>query len=106
MSLQEKLIDCFDCGVTFTFSVEDQQGYQTKGYNNAPKRCPACREARKTRQMKSDSLKNQQTSFQSERRLFPAVCSQCGKSTQVPFEPQTGRPVYCRECFQAIKPGR
>ncbi len=28
-------------------------------------------------------------------------CSQCGKETTVPFKPPQGRPVYCRECFQA-----
>jgi CxxC-x17-CxxC domain-containing protein len=28
-----------------------------------------------------------------------AVCSQCGRTTTVPFRPTQGRPVYCRECF-------
>ena len=27
MSLQEKSITCFDCGVTFTFSVEEQEAF-------------------------------------------------------------------------------
>jgi CxxC-x17-CxxC domain-containing protein len=26
-------------------------------------------------------------------------CSDCGKTTQVPFEPQAGKPVYCSQCF-------
>jgi len=34
------------------------------------------------------------------RSLFAAVCSECGKETQVPFRPTAGKPVYCRECFQ------
>ncbi len=34
---------------------------------------------------------------------FPAVCAQCGKDTVVPFEPRSGRPVYCRDCFAANK---
>ncbi len=34
------------------------------------------------------------------RQMYPAVCSQCGKETEVPFQPTAGKPVYCRECFQ------
>jgi CxxC-x17-CxxC domain-containing protein len=36
---------------------------------------------------------------------FKAVCSACGKETFVPFEPEPGRPVYCRECIAKIKSG-
>jgi CxxC-x17-CxxC domain-containing protein len=103
MSLQEKSIDCFDCGVTFTFTVEEQQSYQAKGYSNAPKRCPSCRQARKARQMNESNLKNRQSGFQSERPLFSATCAQCGKSTQVPFEPKGDRPVFCRDCYITAK---
>ena len=35
------------------------------------------------------------------RQMYPAVCSSCGKETEVPFEPRTDKPVYCRECFQS-----
>ena len=27
--------------------------------------------------------------------------AECGKETQVPFEPKGDRPVYCRDCFNA-----
>ncbi len=36
---------------------------------------------------------------------FKAVCSSCGKETMVPFEPEEGRPVYCKECIAKIKSG-
>ncbi len=36
---------------------------------------------------------------------YEAVCSSCGKTTTVPFEPQAGRPVYCRDCLAKIKAG-
>lgn len=36
---------------------------------------------------------------------YQTVCSSCGKSTIVPFEPQPGRPVYCKECLAKIKAG-
>jgi CspA family cold shock protein len=37
--------------------------------------------------------------------MYPAVCSNCGKETQVPFQPTSGRPVLCRDCFQGSRPG-
>ncbi|MEJ7837492.1 MAG: zinc-ribbon domain containing protein [Thermomicrobiales bacterium] len=37
------------------------------------------------------------------RQLFSATCSECGQTTEVPFNPTPGKPVYCRDCFQARK---
>lgn len=34
------------------------------------------------------------------RQLYDAVCHECQRETQVPFEPRGDRPVYCRECFK------
>ncbi|MGA9387920.1 MAG: CxxC-x17-CxxC domain-containing protein [Candidatus Bathyarchaeia archaeon] len=31
--------------------------------------------------------------------MHEAKCSDCGKTTQVPFAPQAGKPVYCSQCF-------
>jgi len=31
--------------------------------------------------------------------LFPATCSECGKSCEVPFRPSSDKPVYCSTCF-------
>ncbi|MBI2577971.1 MAG: hypothetical protein HYV77_04020 [Candidatus Wildermuthbacteria bacterium] len=31
--------------------------------------------------------------------MYPATCTQCGKATQVPFQPRPERPVYCSDCF-------
>ena len=36
---------------------------------------------------------------------FKATCSSCGKETMVPFEPEAGRPVYCKDCIAKIKSG-
>ena len=36
---------------------------------------------------------------------FKAECSNCKKSIYVPFEPEPGRPVYCKECLFKIKNG-
>jgi CxxC-x17-CxxC domain-containing protein len=36
---------------------------------------------------------------------FPAVCSLCKKETTVPFKPEPGRPVYCKDCVAKMKSG-
>ncbi len=30
-------------------------------------------------------------------------CSECGKTTTVPFKPQEGKPVFCRDCYTKKK---
>ena len=99
MSFQDKSIQCSDCGTTFTFSVEDQEFFQSKGYTNEPKRCPECRQARKSRQ-------NGNSNYGAPRQMFPVTCAECGKSTEVPFEPRGDRPVYCSDCYRKIRPSR
>jgi CxxC-x17-CxxC domain-containing protein len=34
------------------------------------------------------------------------VCADCGKETEVPFEPSQGRPVYCRDCYRKVSASR
>jgi CxxC-x17-CxxC domain-containing protein len=35
----------------------------------------------------------------SQKRMFEVKCTECHKSTTVPFEPTKGKPVYCKACF-------
>jgi len=98
VSFQDKSIQCTDCGTTFTFSAEEQEFFASKGYTNDPKRCPSCREARKSERYGDSSFGSR-----SRRQMFPAVCAQCGKATEVPFEPREGRPVYCSDCYRKVK---
>ena len=97
MSFEDKTIQCVDCGTEFVFSVEDQEFFQSKGYTNEPKRCASCRQARKSQRYGS--------SF-GPRQMYPATCAECGVETEVPFEPQGDRPVYCSDCFRKIRPSR
>jgi len=98
MSFQDKSIQCSDCGTTFTFSAEDQEFFRSKGYTNEPKRCPSCRQARKLNRQGSSSY-----SYVQRRQLFSVVCAECGKDTQVPFEPRGDKPVYCSDCYGKIR---
>lgn len=101
MSFQDKTIRCSDCGTDFTFSAEEQELFQTRGYTNEPKRCPSCRQARK-----SERYGNSSYGQGTRRQMHQAKCAECGKDTEVPFEPRTGRPVYCSDCYRKIKTNR
>ena len=97
MAFQDKTLQCADCGSAFTFSGSEQEFFQSKGYTNEPKRCPTCRQSRKAERYGSAGK---------ARQMYPALCAECGKNTEVPFEPREGRPVYCSECFSKIRTNR
>lgn len=88
--LQDKTIVCKDCGQEFIFSASEQEFFAEKGFTNEPQRCKPCRIARKGGARDS----------RSERPMFDAVCSECGKHCRVPFEPRGDRPIYCSDCFR------
>jgi CxxC-x17-CxxC domain-containing protein len=100
VSYTERTLTCQDCGQEFAFSAEDQEFFASKGYTD-PKRCPACRQARKAERGDGGG-----GGYRSSRELFPAVCAECGKNTEVPFEPRGDRPVYCSDCFSKRSPAR
>lgn len=101
--MPDKTLTCRECGTQFTFSTEEQELFAQRGYTNEPGRCPTCREAR--RQRNSDGGGFSSGGYgRRERELFPAVCAQCGKDTQVPFQPRGDRPVYCGDCYERVRP--
>lgn len=83
----DKTLVCKECGAEFVFTAAEQEFYASKGFENEPQRCKACRAARKS-------------AGNGERReMFDAVCAECGKPCKVPFKPRDDRPVYCSDCF-------
>jgi CxxC-x17-CxxC domain-containing protein len=104
MSMQDKTLTCSDCGQQFTFTAGEQEFYAQKGFTNEPTRCPTCRAARKaSRQGGGGSSYGRGGDFgdRGTRQMYPAVCAQCGKQTEVPFQPRGDRPVYCSDCYSA-----
>jgi Zn finger protein HypA/HybF involved in hydrogenase expression len=45
--IKDKYITCLDCGQEFVWSASEQKFYLNKGLAT-PKRCPRCRQIRKT----------------------------------------------------------
>ena len=87
---EDKTLVCKDCGKEFVWTAGEQEFYASRGFENQPQRCKACRDARKN-------------ATRGERQMFDAVCASCGKTCKVPFQSREYRPVYCSECFAKMK---
>lgn len=128
----DKTMTCRDCGKQFTFTAGEQEFYAQRGFSE-PQRCAECRQARKAGRDSggygsSDYGSSRSSSYGDSgygrssggygsasrtsssgtgtRQMFQAVCADCGTTTEVPFEPRQGRPVYCRDCFERRNPRR
>src|SRR5579862_1423084 len=104
----DKTLKCIECGQDFTYTVAEQELHQSLGYQNEPKRCTPCREAK--RQRKGPAAAGGGGGDRPrggsggggggpQREYFLAICGECGKEAQLPFKPRGDRPVYCSECF-------
>ena len=89
----DETLVCVDCGNEFTFSAGEQAFYAEKGYTNKPKRCKACRDAKKN-------------ANKPQREYFYAVCSECGGEAKLTFQPSQDKPVYCSACFEKRRNAR
>lgn len=119
MSFSDRTLTCRDCGQQFVFTAGEQDFYQSRGLTNEPGRCQDCRRARKQSgggggggryaySTATDYGANSSGAGYSRprREMYPATCSQCGKETQVPFQPRGDKPVYCSDCFESVRAGR
>jgi len=121
---EDRTITCADCGQDFTFTASEQAFYAEKGFSDAPKRCKSCRQSRKA-QRNAPSYGGDDSYGggggyggggyssgggyggggggydRAPRQMYDAVCADCGKTAQVPFQPTGSRPVYCNDCFRA-----
>ena len=87
---QDKTLVCKDCGAEFVFTAGEQEFYAEKDFQNEPQRCKNCRNARKN-------------ASKPQREMHTAICANCGKEAKIPFEPTSDRPVYCSDCYAAMK---
>ena len=131
----DKSLKCIECGSEFTYTAAEQELHASLGYQNEPKRCTPCRDAKRQRK---GSPRNGGGGGGGERRergggggggersgggerrggegggggggmapreYFTAVCNECGKEAQLPFKPRGDRPVYCSDCFGKRRTG-
>ena len=92
-SFVDRTLTCSDCSAQFTFTVGEQEFYQSRGFTNEPRRCPECRAARKAARGEGGGGGGGggYRSYDSNREMFSAVCAECGREARVPFQPR-GRP--------------
>lgn len=95
MPFQDKKLICKQCGQGFIFTANEQEFYLQRNLKYEPKRCKSCRLLNKRN---PDGYNRNYP-----KQLFDAVCAKCGEETQVPFKPVSGRPVYCKSCYQLMK---
>jgi CxxC-x17-CxxC domain-containing protein len=119
----DKTLKCIECQQDFTYTVAEQELHQSLGYQNEPKRCTPCREAKRQRKGGPAGGGGGGGGGGGERprgggggprgggggggggggparEYFTALCGECGKEAQLPFKPRGDRPVYCSECFE------
>jgi len=103
----DKTLNCVDCGTDFSFTASDQQFYADRQFSE-PRRCPACRAAKKAARGESSGGYNGGGGggyggggySDRPREMFSATCDSCGKEARVPFRPTGSKPVYCSDCFR------
>jgi CxxC-x17-CxxC domain-containing protein len=103
MSFAEKSLYCIDCKKNFIFSIAEQEFHSSRGFPNVPSRCPSCHRAKANERLRDT---NASEDYTPRRKTFPVTCTQCGKATQVPFQPRRNEPVYCSDCFVRTKVSR
>ena len=101
MALADKNITCRDCGVTFIFSVGEQEFFAEKGFNE-PGRCPQFRSARRNQNTGGFSDRDFGGGG-GQREMHPVICAECGTNAEVPFLPRGDKPVYCSDCFGRMR---
>ncbi|MGI6686912.1 MAG: zinc-ribbon domain containing protein [Christensenellales bacterium] len=89
---QDKTLVCRDCSAEFVFTAGEQEFYAEKGFQNEPTRCKDCRQNRKANHPSHGP-----------REMYDAICAECGAATKVPFLPRNDRPIYCSECYAAMR---
>lgn len=106
-------LTCTACGGPFPFTAEEQEFYESKGFQ-PPKKCKPCRDAAKQSRGGGGGYGGGSRGGygggsggyggggydRPQRQMYDAVCASCGVNTQVPFMPNGSKPVYCRDCYR------
>jgi CxxC-x17-CxxC domain-containing protein len=95
----DRTLTCSDCHGEFIFTAGEQLFFHDKEFKNDPKRCKPCKSRRSGLSAAANGTGPAAAGL--SRTETRTECSECGVQTTVPFKPTQGRPVLCRQCFQA-----
>ena len=96
MEFQDKNLNCVDCGTEFLWTAGEQLFFADKNFKNEPKRCKGCKAKRASRPRR-------RRRYGARARRNDDQLLGMRQGNHVPFRPDPGRPVFCRECFQQRK---
>lgn len=71
-----------------------------KPTGDRPVFCNNCFGKRGPAQPRRYTDKNSRRSNYSDKRMYQVVCDSCGNQCEVPFQPTSGKPIFCQECFK------
>ena len=69
-----------------------------KPTGDKPVYCSDCFARKDGGNSKFDRRPSKRPSF-GEKKMFKAICDECGQECEVPFKPSNDKPIYCNNCF-------
>ena len=122
MSFEDRILECMDCGVSFTWTAGEQRFFEEKGFTNEPRRCADCRArkkaARASEEPEGEGRPQRPTgrpggrppgphgrggpdggTERRTRELSDFTCASCGTGAKLPFASFGSEPVYCLDCY-------
>ena len=100
--MDSRSLVCADCGATFEFPPDEQKLFAERAFA-PPKRCRPCRARKRRRATTPDHPRPAPRPARAESAdaaMYATSCTVCGVATEVPFQPDGVRPVYCLPCLK------
>lgn len=83
---------CSECG--------NECNVPFKPTGDRPVFCSNCFEKKGSAEPRRYNDRNSRRSNYSETKMYSAVCDSCGNKCEVPFQPTSGKPIFCQQCFK------
>jgi len=71
-----------------------------KPSGDRPVFCSQCFESNRSSDSRGSGGMNSARSNFNDKQMYEAVCDKCGDKCKIPFQPRSGKPVYCSKCFE------
>lgn len=92
MDRQMHKTTCSECG------NECEVPFKPTG--DKPVFCNNCFGKRGSTEPRRGNDRNSRRGSDFAKRMYRVVCDSCGNQCEVPFQPTSGKPVYCQQCFK------
>lgn len=83
---------CFECGKSCEVPF--------KPSGDKPVYCNDCFGGKNRDNSRNNRRRDFGRGDRSEKKMFSAICDECGQTCELPFKPSSDKPVYCSDCFK------